>query len=299
MKKVLVLMASYNGQKYIDEQIQSLFRQEGVEVELLVRDDGSKDDTCAHLDKWAAETNTRWYTGEHLNVQFGFFDLMMKALESDAPYYAFCDQDDVWDADKLKIAVTRLEQITPETPALYYCGQRLVDGELNFLSNHRLNKNRSTHARFVLNDMAGCTGVFNRALLEAVTSYRPNYIRMHDVWLTKVCLALGGTLLPDPEPHMSYRQHGNNVIGLSGGLRSKLARAKMIIFESSISRQAAELQAGFGQQLVPEYRELTDAIINSKKSFKSRWRLIFNKDICFNDRGLGLTFALKVLLNKL
>lgn len=298
MKKVLVLMASYNGQQYIDEQIESLFAQEGVEVELLVRDDGSSDATKEHLEKWAQKSNTRWYTGEHLNVQFGFYDLMTKAMESDARYYAFCDQDDVWDPDKLRIAVERLEQLPPGTPGLYYCGQRLVDAELNFLSNHRLNQGRSLHARFVLNDMAGCTGVFNRALLETMCSYRPTYMRMHDVWMTKVCLAVGGRLLPDPEPHMSYRQHGNNVIGLSGGLRSKLARAKMIIFDSSISKQAQELQTGYGDRLVPEYRALTDDLIGSKKSLKSRWRLLRKHGIDFNDRGLSLTFALKVLLGK-
>ncbi len=294
----MVLMASYNGEKYIDEQIGSLFAQQGVTVELLVRDDGSADATTQRLEHWTKTSNTQWYTGEHLNVQFGFYDLMTKALQSDARYYAFCDQDDVWDADKLKIATDKLSQIPEQTPALYYCGQRLVDAQLNFLSDHRLNRERSTHARFVLNDMAGCTGVFNRALLEAMCAYRPTYMRMHDVWMTKVCLALGGQLLPDPEPHMSYRQHGNNVIGLSGGLRSKLARAKMIIFESSISKQAEQLQIGYGEQLVPEYKALIDDLAGSKKSFRSRWRLLFDHGIDFNERGLHLAFALKVLLNK-
>ena len=298
MKKVLVLMASYNGEKYIDQQVESLFAQRGVWVELLVRDDGSADSTKDRLKAWSQRSNTRWYTGQHLNVQYGFYDLMTQALKSDADYYAFCDQDDVWDEDKLLVAVEKLEQAAPEKPALYYCGQRLVDAQLNFLSDHRLNPGRSTHARFVLNDMAGCTGVFNRALLEAVTDYRPAYIRMHDVWMTKVCLALGGVLLPDPEPHMSYRQHGNNVVGLRGGLRSKLARAKMILFESSISRQAQELQTGYPDRLTPEYRALTDELIRSTKSLKSRWRLLRNYDIRFNDRGLSMTFALKVLLGK-
>ncbi len=299
MEKVLVLMASYNGGKYIDQQIESLFAQEGVEVELLVRDDGSSDDTCARLDAWAEKTNTRWYTGPHLNVQFGFYDLMVKAMESDAKYYAFCDQDDVWDMDKLSAGVALLQTVAEGQPGLYYCGQRLVDANLNHLSDHSLNRHRSPHARFVLNDMAGCTAVFNRALLEKMTAYRPAYIRMHDVWMTKVCLGLGGQIFPDPDTHMAYRQHGNNVIGLSGGLKSKLRRAKMIIFESSIYRQAEQLLAGYEQELLPEYRALIADILASKKSLPARIRLLRKHNIHFHDKGLSLTFALKVLLGKI
>lgn len=298
MKRVLVLMASYNGEKYIDQQIESLFAQEGVEVALLVRDDGSSDTTCEHLEKWAQKSDTRWYSGEHLNVQFGFYELMVKALESDADYFALCDQDDVWHPDKLRIAVEQLETVPPEQPGLYYCGQRLVDAQLQPIADHCLNPNRTVRTRFVCSDMAGCTGVMNRALLQAVADYRPGYMRMHDLWLVKVCVGLGGQLLVDPRPHMDYRQHGNNVVGLSGGLRAQLASARRLIFEHSISRQMQELESGYGDRIVPEYRQVMEHIFASKRSLRSKRVLMSKKYVDFHNRGANMAFAIKVLLGK-
>ena len=71
MDKVLVLMATYNGEKYIQEQLESIFSQENVEVKVLVRDDGSTDQTTSILDKWSISHDLEWYTGEHLNAAFG------------------------------------------------------------------------------------------------------------------------------------------------------------------------------------------------------------------------------------
>ena len=94
MKKVLILMATYNGAKYLDEQIQSLIEQKNVQVDILVRDDGSTDNTIEVLNKWKEQNKLEWYKGKHLNVQFGFYDLMERARTRDVDYLAFCDQDD-------------------------------------------------------------------------------------------------------------------------------------------------------------------------------------------------------------
>ena len=72
-------MATYNGAKYLDEQIQSLIEQKNVQVDILVRDDGSTDNTIEVLNKWKEQNKLEWYKGKHLNVQFGFYDLMERA----------------------------------------------------------------------------------------------------------------------------------------------------------------------------------------------------------------------------
>ena len=72
MKKVLILMATYNGAKYLDEQIQSLIEQKNVQVDILVRDDGSTDNTIEVLNKWKEQNKLEWYKGKHLNVQLDF-----------------------------------------------------------------------------------------------------------------------------------------------------------------------------------------------------------------------------------
>ena len=297
-EKVLVLMASYNGEKYIDEQLTSLFAQEGVEVALLVRDDGSTDSTRDILDRWGKTHPVTWYTGDHLGAKYGFLELVTKALSSDADHFAFCDQDDVWDGDKLQIALASLQTVTPGTPALYYCGQRLVDAALQPLSVHKLNAGRTMAARFVFGDIAGCTGVFNRALAEAVAAYRPDYMRMHDLWIMKVCCAIGGQVFVDPEAHIAYRQHGNNVEGLSNSLRSKINRFGRY-YRHSITAHMCELKKGYDDRLCDEYRRLIDRILLCQKQPSARWALLRQYNIDFRNKGIALAFFLKVLFNKL
>ena len=299
MKSVLILLATYNGEKYLGQQLESLFQQKNVQVSVLARDDGSKDGTKDILECWAKTHSLVWYTGEHLNVQFGFWDLMKKAALSDEKYFAFCDQDDVWDIDKLDLAVRELEKQDADLPALYYCGQRLVNENMEVMSVHTLNRERSLKARFLLSDIAGCTAVFNRCLLEKVISYRPEYMLMHDTWVLKVCLALGGNVIIDPEAHMNYRQHSGNTVGLNNSLKSKMSRAQKYIFEYNVEKQMAELKKGYSEEIKNEYAEIIQQVLNYKKNLKYKRALLDRKNIDFSDRGNNIVYMLKVCLNKL
>ena len=299
MKHILVLMATYNGEKYLSEQIESLLRQKDVTISILARDDGSTDGTCALLEKYQAEGKLCWYTGEHKNVQKGFFDLMCKAADMDADYIAFCDQDDVWDEDKLSIAAARLSEFDEHTPALYYCGQRLVDRNLKLIADHTLNGQRSLQTRFVLSDFAGCTGVFNKALLHEVVSFEPEYMLMHDTWILKVCLCLGGNVVVDPEPHMNYRQHGGNTVGLGRSLPAYLKQVKQYLNVYKVEPQILELVRGYGDRMVPQYREICRWICGYRTNWAYRKKLLEYSDINFCAFGLNITYWLKVMLNKL
>lgn len=299
MKKILVLLASYNGERYLPEQIDSLLCQKNVDISILVRDDGSSDGTQAMLEQYQTEGKLRWYTGVHKNVQKSFFDLMQKASELDADYYAFCDQDDVWDEDKLSIAAQRLDQVEPGKPSLYYCGQRLVDGELNFLSDHELNPYRSLQTRFVLSDFAGCTGVFNRALLNEVVKYEPAYLLMHDTWILKVCLCLGGTVVVDPLPHMRYRQHGGNTVGLGRSLPAYCRQVKQYLFAYKVEPQMRELTRGYGDRMVSPYREICQWVCGYRTNRVYREKLLDKNNVDFCSFGLNATYRLKVMLHLL
>ena len=298
MEKVLVLMATYNGEKYIEQQLESLFAQADVEVSLLVRDDGSTDSTLEILDRWSKTHRVTWYADGHLGAKYGFLQLVGKALESDTTYFAFCDQDDFWYPDKLQTALSHLQTAQPGKPALYYCGQTLVDAELKPLSVHKLNAKRTLPARFVFGDIAGCTGVFNRALAEAVAAYKPEYMRMHDLWVMKVCCAIGGQVFVDPEPHIAYRQHGSNVEGLSNSLRSKVNRF-FRYYRHDITAHMAQLKKGYDGRLCDEYRALIDRILLCKEKPSARWALLRSYNIDFCNKGIALAFFLKVLFNKL
>lgn len=299
MKDVLVLMSTYNGEKFLDEQIHSLFSQKRVNIKVLVRDDGSTDRTIDILERWHNAANLEWYAGEHLDVKYSFFDLLERSAETDFNYFAFCDQDDVWDDDKLLCALKSLNKVKVDREGLYYCGQRLVDERLNILNIHELSEKRNLFARFMLNDSAGCTEVFNKALLKRVIQYKPDYMLMHDTWLVKVCLAVGGEVIVDPKPHLSYRQHSNNVVGLQRDLKSKLIRAKKYINEQDIESQMQELSKGYADSLVPEYYEIVHDVLNYKKELRRKIRLLNMRKFKYADIGIMITHILKVLENKM
>lgn len=299
MKSILVIVSTYNGKKYLHEQLESIFKQKNVECLILVRDDGSLDGTQELLEKYKEKGKLEWYTGQHLNVSKSYFDLLIKSVEYDVDYIAFCDQDDVWDSDKLYIATEKLSEIDPSIPALYYCGQHLVDSKLNFIAEHILNNKRNCATRFVLSDFAGCTGVFNINLLHEVVKYEPSYMLMHDSWILKVCLCLGGKLIIDPKPHICYRQHGGNTVGLGRNFTAYLKQVKQYIFEYHVERQMLELIRGYGNQMIPEYYKLSTYICEYRHNKKFKKILLNFSYINFYRQGLNITYWLKVTLNKL
>lgn len=299
MNRILVIMATYNGQKYLQEQIQSILDQENVSICLLVRDDGSEDNTHRILNDYQNQGRLTWYTGPHLNVARGYFDLMKKASSYDVDYIAFSDQDDIWDKDKLYVGACALEKFNKNVPALYYCGQRLVDRNLNPIAVHELNRKRSMKTRFILSDFAGCTGVFNKKLLNEVTKYEPSYILMHDTWILKICLSLGGNIVVDPSCHMDYRQHEGNAIGLGRSFPAYFKQVGQYINGYKVEPQMKELLEGYGDRMIPEYRELAEACCNYRGDWKARKILLNKKNIDFHTKGLNATYRLKIGLNKL
>lgn len=297
MNRILVLMATYNGEKYLKEQLDSIFAQKDVDVTVLARDDGSSDETTTILDDYSKSYQLSWYSGKHLNVSRGYFSLMQKGADRDFDYYAFSDQDDVWDDDKLSVGIAAIADM--KVPALYYCGQRLVDGDLTFIANHKLNKDRSLSTRFILSDFAGCTGVFNKALIREVVSYKPAYMLMHDTWVLKVCLALGGAVVVDPNPHMSYRQHGGNAVGLGRSLPAYFKQVKQYLNEYKVEPQMRELIKGYSGRMVSPYNKIAEACCRYRTDRQSRKLLLDRSTADFCAKGLNTTYRLKVFLNRL
>ena len=289
---VMVVLATYNGEKYLREQLDSLLAQKGVNVSILVRDDGSKDGTTEILNEYQGEGLLTWYAGEHLNVQKGYLDLLRHAGETD--YYAFCDQDDVWDVDKLLIAVTELDELPQDKPAMYYCGQRLVDENLKLISIHKIASDRSDHTNFLISNVAGCTAVFNKKLVDAVNKANPDFILMHDSWLFKICLALGGSYYADSSAHINYRQHGNNVAGLNSGLKGKIKQAMRYINAFEIQKQCAELLNQYSDSMTEEYKIFTTMVVD----YRRNKRKLLN-EIDFKNNGLNSIVKIKILFNKL
>ena len=117
MKKVLVLMSTYNGEKYLRIQIESILAQKDVCVSLLVRDDGSSDATTLILDEYAKEGKLTWYSGKNIRPAQSFFDLLFNAPESE--YIALSDQDDFWLPEKVYKGCEKVMKMPEDKPCMY------------------------------------------------------------------------------------------------------------------------------------------------------------------------------------
>ena len=220
LPRVLVLMATYNGENYLEEQIDSILSQEGVDVSLWISDDCSSDSTYEICQKYAMNnTNIRIrQNSSNKRVARNFMDMVYEAEASRFDYYAFSDQDDVWLPQKLSRAIEYIEESGPG-PRLYYSDVLDVDVDLK---NGR--REIAPFRRFasslklvlVLNWVLGCTMVFNSDFLLAVQQYRPlAFPRNHDGWFHLVGLACEW-VIPDYDSALIYRRiTGSNVVGES------------------------------------------------------------------------------------
>ena len=296
-KRILVLMSTYNGEKYLEAQIDSVLSQKDVNVDLLVRDDGSSDKTCEILQKYSAEGKLKWFQGKNVKPAKSFMDLVFTC--SGYEYYAFCDQDDVWFDDKLQIAVNQLEQFPPDKPALYYGCTTLVDEYLHPIASTKENISFTRFCEAVISSNApGCTMCFNEALRKTILIYRPEYQIMHDGWIHKVCLAVGGNLYYDSQPHMMYRQHGSNVVGgiITNKKRWQRRINTMKQDKCPRSRGIRELYNGYSSYMSEENNEICKKIIHYKSRIDNRIRLVFDRSISSPSPRIDLLYRLTVLL---
>lgn len=133
MKEIAVCMSTYNGEKYIREQLDSIFSQEGITVKLIVRDDGSTDSTISIIENSPPQLyEIQIIKGKNIGCENSYNQLCMYALQNiNADYYAFCDQDDFWLPTKLHEAVKVLDNYDNDMPNLYFSNLTLVDERLN------------------------------------------------------------------------------------------------------------------------------------------------------------------------
>lgn len=296
MKNVVVLLSTYNGEKYLEEQINSLLLQVGVKVQILVRDDGSTDSTKDLLRMWEKKGILSWYEGENLKPARSFLDLMKNAPNSD--YYAFCDQDDIWDRSKLLVAINNLEKFNDKMPSLYFSKAQLVDENLkNINSNNYPKKEFSFGASMVRNNVTGCTVVFNKELLNIVNKYNPNFIMMHDQWIYLICKAFNGNIFFDSNSYIKYRQHSSNCIGGKRDIKSKIKENSLISKENTRYKQAINILEGYGDEIYYENKKILYKIKGYKKNFFTRISLAFDKRM-YTFTRYDILFALSCLLGK-
>ncbi len=297
MKNVTVLLSTYNGERYLEEQLESIAFQKGVTTKVVVRDDGSTDHTHDILEKWREKANLSWYTGKNIGPAHSFMDLLKNA--DDACYFAFSDQDDYWLSDKLLVAVSKLESYEGR-PALYFCQTELVDKNLNRIGSVIIHPRLTFGESLVYQFVGGCTIVMNRALRNIINKYMPQYLSMHDVWIYDIAQAIGAHVVFDNTPHILYRQHGDNVTGQSTSVISEWKnRAGRLVKHDlhSRSKVAQEIYTGYYDMMPEENRVILRDFIDGKTSFKKRLHLLGDRRFKCSDFETYHNFRLAVLMN--
>lgn len=298
MEKVQVLLSAYNGEKYIKKQIESILNQKEVEVSLLIRDDGSSDKTIEIIGKLADEnSNITFYKGENLGPARSFMDLLNKSNE--VSYYAFADQDDVWEPKKLISAINKLKE--ENKPELYMSALEIVDEELNSIEIKQVDGNFTFEGAMIKNFATGCTLVLNKKLRDIIKSYNPTYLIMHDSWITRVCYAIGGNVIIDEDYYIKYRQHTGNVLGYKDEGLQKLKRQFKIAFKNNVSMRvniAKELKQGYNEMLTEEAKEVIENLINYRQSKEAKKWLLKNKNFRTTNSVINIKMKLAIILNK-
>lgn len=299
MNKVQILMSTYNGEKYLKEQIESILNQENVEISLLIRDDGSTDETLNILEHLAKENkNIHYYASQNIGVARSFMELVNKSNEAD--YYAFADQDDVWKPKKLISAIEKLES-NIETPSLYISTLEVVDEELNTIEIKKVSGNHCFEGEMAKNFATGCTMVFNKKLCDIIKMYNPEYLIMHDSWITRVCYAIGGNVIIDENTYIKYRQHGNNVVGYNDEGFKKLKKQLKIAFVDKVSMRvniAKELKSGYEELLTDNSKELVNNLLSYQTNMKAKMWLLKNKRFRTNIPKIDLKIRMGIILNR-
>lgn len=304
MSKILVLLSTYNGAKYLCDQIDSIIAQKDADVTILIRDDGSSDHTIELLQSYHKKFHDKIILelADNVGCTGSFFTIMKLAAEKyvDYDYYAFSDQDDVWLPDKMSVAAKALDAVDNNIK-LYYCCPELVDSKLNPIKSNPLTAKNTLEEAFILQPAIGCSMVFSKDLLKKAAIVNPADVNIHDAWIFKVCLALGGEIVYDPTPHILYRQHSSNAIGRTQGFRKKWRRRFKLFFDSKCIRsgQAKLLLSTYNLEIPQKEKAVLLKISNYHNSLKDKGKIIFNNSFTSNYRLHNLMFKIAILFGKL
>ena len=300
-KKVQVLLSTYNGEKYLVEQIESVLAQKYSNLDLLIRDDSSTDATLSILKKYADLPTVKIVQEKNRGVPQCFFRLL-EIASPQADYFAFCDQDDVWFDDKITKAIALLEKIPEDIPSMYCSRLNLVDENLNFLGTSFLPKQQPSFKNAIVSNLAtGCTVVINQRTRGLILKQIPRINTMHDRWIYQVVSALGKVVV-DRESRILYRQHQTNSVGMSHNLLNRwLRRINQLTDKNSkyrlITTHAQELLAIYENMLPEDNLKILHDFIHSRKTIVARLEYALKGEVSCQSLFDNLALRLLIIAN--
>lgn len=280
--QVQIFMSTYNGEKYLREQLESIALQSCQNWKLRVRDDGSSDGTINILKEYADKYPDKisYYTGDNMGACSSFLELAKEA-DSTCGYYAFCDQDDVWKKDKLERALRKLlcaeRQNAGDMPVLYCSALDVVNEKLELINKKDLSSKKDRMGfgnALVENVCTGCTMMVNKSAVNGLRNLPEgvgNKILMHDWWMYLYASCFG-VVVYDSYAGISYRQHQNNVVGETVNVFEKI-RMKVRAFWGNRGRLRGQMQAfrmAYGEQIPKEKAKLINDCLGTEKNIVKR-----------------------------
>lgn len=272
--RVSVLLATYNGSRYLPEQLDSIEAQTLPATRIAIRDDGSTDGTLSLLEQWSAgRPSVQLLRGSRLGATRNFFSLLASP-DDDSEFFAFSDQDDVWLPDKIESAVRCLGRHKADEPLMYCSRLEYVDKGLQHLGYSIIPRRTDFANALVENVATGCTVVLNRRARDLLVARLPEKALVHDWWCYLVVSAFG-IIMYDPTPTVKYRQHANNQIGGTSSLH-ELFRRRLVRFLRTahgaklLSNQALEFERCFGDILALPHKRILEHFLTVRGNLRTR-----------------------------
>lgn len=298
---IAVILSAYNGEKYIQEQIDSILAQDDVDLELFIRDDGSHDATVSIIRDYENKySNVHVREGDNLGFRQSFIQELLTHRGFD--YYAFSDQDDYWEKEKLAAACYAIKTMSHQTvPTVYYSNLCIADENLNIYKHTELEKRKQSLASVIMRrSIAGCTMVLNKAMWEKIAE---NQItdqmlrRGHDSFIISLCYSIGGCVLCDERSYIRYRQHRDNT---SGGMNGSFQRIKkewnaLTQKKGQESEMAREILKCWEKEIDSKNKRVLETVASSK-TFLSRIVMFSSFEYSTGNIKLTLLGKIKVLL---
>lgn len=267
-KKVAVLISTYNGEKYLREQLDSILNQTYKNIEIVIRDDGSNGSTLDIIKE---------YSQKHENVtlkqgtNIGFIKSFFKLLEiAHADYYAYCDQDDIWLPNKLELAVKLLDSADNTKPNLAFGNSDYYDENMNLLGEGEKHKTFSFQNSLYECVTQGMTMVINQKAKEIIIENLPEKCFFHDWWTYMICSGMGEVLYSD-ETVVKYRRFQKNATAEGQNVfKIFLWRIEKLITDNGmkdIKAQQMEYKKMFYHKLPDENKKLLDIFVQEKYNF--------------------------------
>lgn len=302
METVAVLMSTYNGESYLREQVESILSQKDVDVELVIRDDGSTDGTIDIINELSRDySNIHFITGQNMGYANSFLTLLKYDIEAD--YYAFADQDDVWEESKLANAINKI-RLRPYS--VYASALQIVDENLKPISYKKYSNYRATVGSVLSRiRLAGCTMVFGDDLKKKIEYLLDDIIEFnkfnygHDAWIMLLALLNSGDIVVDGNSYIKYRRHAQTITNINGGLKKRIKNELRIFWNKNNTRvKIANFLLKYGTLFDPAVLVVIEDISFYQKNIAIRTKLIFGDEIITNLKSVDFKNKLAVLLGR-